>query len=151
MLHLLQSTCTHLLHKRKYYVPTVGFLSGSCIIGKKSHAPFLFFCLLQTLSSPYWSLLNYFFLSAIQAQFVALPFQPKKAAPDGDNCVKQTNNVNKVKSGSSIIRLLRLQHFPHRPSCAICCVQLLSRLEEESVCFRPQKAFKTEAQVKQLE
>ena len=52
--------------------------------------PFLIFCLLQTLSASYWSLLNYFFLPAIQANLVFLPFSPvcypaisaKKFPPD---------------------------------------------------------------------
>ena len=35
-----------------------------------------FFCLLHTLSDIYWSLLNHFFIPAIEANFVALPISP---------------------------------------------------------------------------
>ena len=91
-------------------------------MGKKSHAPL--FTLFVYFTHPYCYVLNYFFalpfkpiqLPCQLAQFVPLPFQPKKAPPDGDNCVKET----KVEAAVHNYVKLNLCYLINmkRPSCA---------------------------------
>ena len=57
-------------------------------MGKKSHAPLFTLFVYFTHLVPLLVSFELIFCPAIQANLVSLPFQPKNAPPDGDNCVK---------------------------------------------------------------